>query len=50
LLTGRNVGERAADGSFPEGTINRAVVDRLRAFARMRKEADEDDNARDNKR
>ncbi len=33
LLTGTPAGERQADGTFPEGTVNRAVDDRLRALA-----------------
>ena len=39
LLTGRPAGERGADGAYPEGTINRAVEERLRQFAKARKEA-----------
>jgi predicted ATP-dependent protease len=48
LLTGHPAGVRGADGVYPEGTVNRAVIDRLQLFARARKEADEDD--RDKKR
>src|SRR5262249_33984728 len=33
LLTGRPAGERAADGTFPEGTVHRLVQDRLREYA-----------------
>lgn len=33
LLTGRPAGERGPDGTYPEGTVNRAVMDRLRAIA-----------------
>lgn len=33
VLTGVPAGERGADGLFPEGTVNRRVEDRLRAFA-----------------
>ena len=33
LLTGRPAGERAEDGSYPEGSVNRAVDLRLRALA-----------------
>jgi predicted ATP-dependent protease len=36
LLTGAPAGERAADGSYPGGSVNRLVEDRLRAFARIR--------------
>lgn len=38
LLTGRPAGERGEDGLFPEGSINRAVEERLIAFARRRRE------------
>lgn len=34
ILTGREAGERRPDGSFPEGTVHRAVQDRLSAWAR----------------
>jgi lon-related putative ATP-dependent protease len=37
LLTGREAGERRPDGTFPEGTINRLVEDRLIAFAETRR-------------
>jgi predicted ATP-dependent protease len=37
LLTGRAAGERGADGQFPEGSMNRLVEERLRAFARIRR-------------
>jgi lon-related putative ATP-dependent protease len=33
ILTGIKAGVRGADGSFPEGTVNRLVEDKLRAFA-----------------
>lgn len=33
VLTGRPTGERGADGAFPEGSIYRLVVERLRRFA-----------------
>ena len=33
LLTGRPAGERREDGTFPEGSVNRAVDDRLRDLA-----------------
>ena len=37
LLTGEAAGERAADGSYPEGSIHRRIIDRLRDGAdRMR--------------
>jgi lon-related putative ATP-dependent protease len=50
LLTGHPVGERAADGSFPAGTVNRAVVDRLQAFLKLRKEVEADEEGRGKKR
>jgi len=37
LLTGCPAGERAADGAYPAGSINRRVEDRLRAFANIRR-------------
>ena len=40
LLTGHPVGERGPDGSYPDGTVNRAVADRLKRFAVSRKDAD----------
>jgi len=33
LLTGRPAGERQKDGTYPEGSVNRAVDDRLRTLA-----------------
>jgi predicted ATP-dependent protease len=37
LLTGRPAGVRGADGAYPEGSLNRAVEDRLKAFAAVRR-------------
>jgi lon-related putative ATP-dependent protease len=37
LLSGREAGERGSDGLYPEGTINRLVEDRLKAFAAVRR-------------
>ncbi len=37
LLTGRQAGERREDGLYPEGSVNRLVEDRLRAFAAIRR-------------
>jgi lon-related putative ATP-dependent protease len=37
LLTGYAAGERAADGHYPAGSINRRVEERLRAFANIRR-------------
>jgi predicted ATP-dependent protease len=50
LLTGHPVGERDADGSFPTGTVNRAVVDRLQGFLKLRKEVEAGDDERGKKR
>ncbi len=41
LLTGMPAGERGTDGQYPEGSVNRAVEERLRAFAEARKKAGE---------
>ena len=38
LLMGRVAGERAADGTFPEGTVHRLVQDRLREYAEQVRE------------
>jgi lon-related putative ATP-dependent protease len=37
LLTGLEAGTRGADGAYPEGSINRRIEDRLRAFANIRR-------------
>ncbi|MGE0860414.1 MAG: hypothetical protein AB7P42_15000 [Gammaproteobacteria bacterium] len=37
LLTGIEAGTPDADGSYPEGSINRRVVERLQAFAELRR-------------
>ena len=37
LLTGVPAGKRGKDGQYPEGTIYRGVVDRLKAFAQSEK-------------
>jgi hypothetical protein len=37
LLTGIPAGVREVDGTYPPGTINRRVEDRLRSFANVRK-------------
>ena len=37
LLTGLEAGERQPDGTFPPGSVNRRVEDRLRSFADIRK-------------
>jgi lon-related putative ATP-dependent protease len=41
LLTGVAAGERGADGTFGAGSVNARVEERLRAFARVRREAQE---------
>src|SRR5262244_4476854 len=38
LLMDRAAGERAADGTFPEGTVHRLVQDRLREYAEQIRE------------
>lgn len=43
VLMGKPAGERQEDGTYPEGTINRAVVDNLREMEKKEKEADGDD-------
>ena len=47
LMTGMHVGERAADGAFPEGTVNRLVEDRLSTFALARRPFPGDVGARE---
>jgi lon-related putative ATP-dependent protease len=37
LLSGLAAGERGSDGSYPVGSINRRVEDRLRSFANIRR-------------
>jgi predicted ATP-dependent protease len=39
LLTGRTAGERGADGLYPAGSVNQLVEERLKQFAKVRKEA-----------
>jgi lon-related putative ATP-dependent protease len=41
LLTGVPAGERGADGTFAAGSVNARVEERLHAFARVRREAQE---------
>ncbi len=38
LLTGRQAGQRTAEGNYPADSVNRLVEGRLRAFARIRHE------------
>ena len=40
LLTGRSAGERDTSGAYPAGTVNRLVEERLKLFAKWRKDAD----------
>ena len=47
LMTAMHVGERAADGAFPEGTVNRLVDDRLATFALARRPFPGDVGARE---
>ena len=37
LLTGMPAGERGTDGQYPQGSVNRAVEDRLHLFAEQRR-------------
>ncbi len=39
LLTGQPAGERGSAGSYPVGSVNRLVEERLKRFAKVRKEA-----------
>jgi lon-related putative ATP-dependent protease len=48
LLTGMPAGDRDAGGHYPEGTINRAVEERLEQFAKARKAAGDTRSAGDN--
>ncbi len=41
LLTGVPAGERADDGSYPDGTVHQAVLARLKALAEKPKDGDE---------
>jgi lon-related putative ATP-dependent protease len=43
LLMGLPVGERSADGAFPEGTINRIIEDKLAEFAEKSKRLAKED-------
>ena len=42
-LTGREAGERSPDGTYPEGTVNYEVDDRLRDFAEQLREFGRED-------
>jgi lon-related putative ATP-dependent protease len=41
LLTGLPAGERQADGNFPEGSLNRLVMERLASLSEARRKADD---------
>ena len=45
LLIGRPAGERGSDGLYPAQSLNRAVEDRLHAFARIRQSFGREDHA-----
>jgi lon-related putative ATP-dependent protease len=45
LLTGRPAGERGSDALYPAQSLNRAVEDRLHAFARIRQSFGRDNHA-----
>ncbi len=49
ILTGVPAGEPGSDGTYPEGTINRLVADRLEAFAEKARKARIDRDGGDNK-
>lgn len=42
LLTGIPAGELQPDGTYPKGTINRRVADRLSELAKLRRKYDTD--------
>jgi lon-related putative ATP-dependent protease len=44
ILTGVKAGERGADASFPAGTINRLVEDKLRTFAERSRRREKEEN------
>jgi len=44
ILTGQPAGIRGPDGQYPEGTVNRAVEERLGQFARVRRETQRKDD------
>jgi len=44
IFTGMRAGARGEDGEFPEGTVNRAVADRLRELTEAHKDKKKDDN------
>lgn len=47
ILTGMPAGDRGADGEYGEGTVNRAVEDRLRRLAERRREIHHGDGESD---
>ena len=44
ILTGVPAGEQEADGSWPQGTVNARIVERLEAMTKKQKEFDKDDH------
>jgi len=48
LLTGEAAGERSTAGTWPEGSLNRTVEERLKQFAKARRESGEDRTGSDN--
>jgi predicted ATP-dependent protease len=47
ILTGMTAGEKRPDGSFPDGTFNRRVADRLRELAEIRSKFGQDRHEKD---
>ena len=47
LLTGRDAGKELADGGFPPGTVNEAVISRLRKYAEVFRKEKEQGEAHD---
>ncbi len=46
LLAGQDVGSRDKAGEFPKGSLNRAVEDRLRSYAKARQEFSEQEHSK----
>ena len=47
ILTGTSAGQRGRAGTFPKGSFNRAVEDRLRAMADQLREHEEEEHGGD---
>jgi len=45
LLTGMKAGSEQEDGSFPPGTINEAIISRLRGFGKLLREQKDQEEA-----